>query len=70
MSIVMQHTHYMPKRWRGKENSERVRLEFETLFQVNLLAIHFVLCVAGKRIKTGIFELEIIPSTIDETQHY
>ncbi|XP_023554282.1 autophagy-related protein 9-like isoform X1 [Cucurbita pepo subsp. pepo] len=33
MSIVVQHTHYMPKRWRGKENSERVRLEFETLFQ-------------------------------------
>ncbi|XP_075490034.1 autophagy-related protein 9-like [Primulina tabacum] len=33
MSIVVQHTHYMPKRWRGKENTEAVRLEFETLFQ-------------------------------------
>ncbi|KAI3449757.1 hypothetical protein Pfo_006422 [Paulownia fortunei] len=33
MSLVVQHTHYMPKRWRGKENSETVRLEFETLFQ-------------------------------------
>lgn len=33
MSLVVQHTHYMPKRWRGKEHSELVRLEFETLFQ-------------------------------------
>ncbi|OWM73897.1 hypothetical protein CDL15_Pgr018957 [Punica granatum] len=33
MSMVVQHTHYMPKRWRGKENSEAVRIEFETLFQ-------------------------------------
>ena len=34
MSMVVQHTHYMPKSWRGRENSERVRIEFETLFQV------------------------------------
>ncbi|KAK6164495.1 hypothetical protein DH2020_001359 [Rehmannia glutinosa] len=34
MSLVVQHTHYMPKRWRGKENTETVRLEFETLFQM------------------------------------
>ncbi|KAJ0966621.1 hypothetical protein J5N97_023538 [Dioscorea zingiberensis] len=33
MSLVVQHTHYMPKRWRGKENSEVVRKEFENLFQ-------------------------------------
>ncbi|XP_031112649.1 autophagy-related protein 9 [Ipomoea triloba] len=33
MSLVVQHTHYMPKRWRGKEQTEGVRLEFETLFQ-------------------------------------
>ncbi|KAL6953542.1 autophagy protein atg9 [Sarracenia purpurea var. burkii] len=33
MSLVVQHTHYMPKRWRGKENTEFVRMEFETLFQ-------------------------------------
>lgn len=38
MSLVVQHTHYLPKKWRGKENSERVRVEFETLFQVILLA--------------------------------
>jgi hypothetical protein len=34
MTLVVQHTHYMPKRWRGKESSEVVRKEFETLFQV------------------------------------
>lgn len=33
MSLVVQHTHYMPKKWRGKENTEMVRVEFETLFQ-------------------------------------
>ncbi|CAA2934036.1 autophagy-related 9 [Olea europaea subsp. europaea] len=33
MSRVVQYTHYMPKRWRGKENTETVRVEFETLFQ-------------------------------------
>ncbi|XVF21605.1 hypothetical protein REPUB_Repub12eG0104400 [Reevesia pubescens] len=33
MSMVVQHTHYMPKRWRGKENTEIVRIEFETQFQ-------------------------------------
>ncbi|XP_010557109.1 PREDICTED: autophagy-related protein 9-like [Tarenaya hassleriana] len=33
MSLVVQHTHYMPKRWRGKENTDCVRMEFETLFQ-------------------------------------
>lgn len=33
MSMVVQHTHYMPKRWRGKDNTEMVRIEFETLFQ-------------------------------------
>ncbi|GER29700.1 autophagy 9 family protein [Striga asiatica] len=33
MTLVVQHTHYMPKKWRGKEHTETVRLEFETLFQ-------------------------------------
>ncbi|XP_076883509.1 autophagy-related protein 9-like [Bidens hawaiensis] len=32
MSLLSQHTHFMPKRWRAKEN-EFVRMEFETLFQ-------------------------------------
>nr|XP_010918784.1 autophagy-related protein 9 isoform X1 [Elaeis guineensis] len=33
MSLVVQQTHYMPNRWRGRENSDSVRVEFETLFQ-------------------------------------
>ncbi|CAN7104365.1 unnamed protein product [Brassica rapa subsp. narinosa] len=33
MTFVVQHTHYMPKRWRGKENKDDVRLELKTLFQ-------------------------------------
>lgn len=33
MSLVVQQTHYMPKKWRGRENSDSVRVEFETLFQ-------------------------------------
>lgn len=36
MTLVVQHTHYMPKRWRGKESSEVVRKEFETLFQYTI----------------------------------
>lgn len=36
MSHVVQQTHYMPKKWRDKENYDSVRREFETLFQVGL----------------------------------
>ncbi|KAF3335190.1 autophagy-related protein 9-like protein [Carex littledalei] len=32
MTLVVRETHYMPKRWRGKENTEPVRKEFESLF--------------------------------------
>ncbi|KAH9324285.1 hypothetical protein KI387_004463 [Taxus chinensis] len=33
MALVTQHSHHMPKSWRGAENSEYVRREFEALFQ-------------------------------------
>nr|KYP51184.1 Autophagy-related protein 9 [Cajanus cajan] len=33
MSLVVEHTHYMPKRWRGKESTEIVWIEFVTFFQ-------------------------------------
>lgn len=39
MTFVVQHTHYMPKRWRGKENKDDVRLELKTLFQVRCLHV-------------------------------
>jgi autophagy-related protein 9 len=34
MTLVVRETHYMPKCWRGKENTEPVRKEFESLFLV------------------------------------
>ncbi|GMH02348.1 hypothetical protein Nepgr_004187 [Nepenthes gracilis] len=37
MTLVVQHTHYLPMRWRGKENTDVVRLEFETLFQYSAM---------------------------------
>ncbi|KAL6867499.1 hypothetical protein ACP4OV_015523 [Aristida adscensionis] len=39
MSLVVQQTHYMPKRWRGKESSELVRREFETLFPYTIIML-------------------------------
>ncbi|ESW16910.1 hypothetical protein PHAVU_007G194300 [Phaseolus vulgaris] len=39
MSTVVDHTHYMPKRWRGKESTEMVRNEFETLFQYSVMML-------------------------------
>ncbi|KAG0627007.1 hypothetical protein M758_2G167400 [Ceratodon purpureus] len=33
MRQITSHTHYMPKHWRGAENTETVRLEFEGLFK-------------------------------------
>ncbi|KAF8683522.1 hypothetical protein HU200_044435 [Digitaria exilis] len=39
MCLAVHHTHYMPKRWRGKESSELVRREFETLFQYTIIML-------------------------------
>lgn len=36
MRHITHYTHYMPKHWRGAENTDRVRTEFEALFQVCL----------------------------------
>lgn len=36
MRQISTHTHYMPKHWRGAENTETVRLEFEGLFKVKI----------------------------------
>ncbi|KAG4913227.1 hypothetical protein JHK84_053685 [Glycine max] len=61
MSMVVQHTHYMPKRWRGKESTEMVHVEFETLFQYTgmmlleemasiFLTPYLLLCIVPKRV--------------------
>uniref|UniRef100_A0A453M2H4 Autophagy-related protein 9 n=1 Tax=Aegilops tauschii subsp. strangulata TaxID=200361 RepID=A0A453M2H4_AEGTS len=39
MCLVVQQTHYMPKRRRGKESNELVRKEFETLFQYTIVML-------------------------------
>ncbi|NP_001105821.2 autophagy protein 9 [Zea mays] len=39
MCLAVHQTHYMPKRWRGKENSELVRREFETLFPYTIIML-------------------------------
>ncbi|XP_020573036.1 autophagy-related protein 9 isoform X2 [Phalaenopsis equestris] len=39
MAFVFQQTHYMPKRWRRKENSDTVRAEVETLFQYTAIML-------------------------------
>ncbi|XP_024386902.1 autophagy-related protein 9 [Physcomitrium patens] len=33
MRQITSHTHYMPKHWRGAENTDKVRIEFEGLFK-------------------------------------
>jgi autophagy-related protein 9 len=37
MQYTARYTHYMPKHWRGKANTDSVRAEFEALFQVSFL---------------------------------
>ncbi|CAI8608064.1 unnamed protein product [Vicia faba] len=61
MSMLVQLTHYVPKRWRGKQSTETVRTEFETLFQYtgmmlleemasNFLTPYLLLFVVPKRV--------------------
>ncbi|PON81717.1 Autophagy-related protein [Trema orientale] len=74
MSMVVQHTHYMPKTWRGKENTETVRIEFETLFQYTgmmlleemasiFLTPYLLLFVVPKRVE------DILQFIADFTEH-
>lgn len=59
MSLVVQHTHYIPKRWRGKENTDKVRAEFETLFQVNPYGCCLWLLIAAT---LGRVHLDVLPN--------
>ncbi|XP_044493774.1 autophagy-related protein 9-like [Mangifera indica] len=63
MSMVVQHTHYMPKRWRGKENTEMVRIEFETLFQYTGMML---LEEMASIFLTPILLLFIVPKRLDD----
>ncbi|KAG2553375.1 hypothetical protein PVAP13_9KG525600 [Panicum virgatum] len=39
MCLAVHQTHYMPKRWRGKESSELVRREYDTLFPYTIIML-------------------------------
>ncbi|XP_031265801.1 autophagy-related protein 9 [Pistacia vera] len=63
MSMVVQHTHYMPKRWRGKENTEMVRIDFETLFQYTGMML---LEEMASIFLTPMLLLFIVPKRVDD----
>ncbi|XP_065874046.1 autophagy-related protein 9 [Euphorbia lathyris] len=63
MSMVVQHTHYMPKRWRGKENTETVRVEFETLFQYTAMML---LEEMASIFLTPLLLLFVVPKRVDD----
>lgn len=63
MSLVVQHTHYMPKRWRGQEHSALVRAEFETLFQyTGMMLLEEMVSI----FLTPILLIFVIPKRVDD----
>ncbi|KAG8486863.1 hypothetical protein CXB51_020372 [Gossypium anomalum] len=63
MSMVVQHTHYMVKRWRGKENIETVRIEFETLYQYTGMIL---LEEMASIFLTPLLLLFVVPKQVDD----
>ncbi|KAK2442072.1 autophagy-related protein [Trifolium repens] len=67
ISMVVQHTHYMPKRWRGKEITELVRIEFETLFQyTGMMLLEDMTSI----FLTPYLLLFIVPKRVDDILQY
>ncbi|XP_068646935.1 autophagy-related protein 9-like [Aristolochia californica] len=67
MSLVVQHTHYMPKRWRGKENTDKVRKEFETLFQYTvMLFLEEIVSIFF----TPYLLVFVVPKKVDDILHF
>ncbi|XP_009420448.2 autophagy-related protein 9 [Musa acuminata AAA Group] len=63
MSLVVDHTHYMPKKWRGKENSDLVRSEFETLFQyTGMMLLEEMMSI----FLTPIMLIFVVPERVDD----
>ncbi|KAL5697293.1 autophagy protein atg9 [Ranunculus cassubicifolius] len=63
MSLVVQHTHFMPKRWRSKENTDTVRTEFETLFQyTGMMLLEEMVSI----ILTPYLLLLVVPKRVDD----
>lgn len=67
ISMVVQHTHYMPKRWRGKEITDVVRIEFETLFQYTAMML---LEEMASIFLTPYLLLFIVPKRVDDILQY
>ncbi|KAE8791660.1 autophagy protein 9 [Hordeum vulgare] len=67
MCLVIQQTHYMPKRWRGKESSELVRKEFETLFQYTIVMLLEEMASIFITPYLLIFE---VPKRVDDILHF
>ncbi|XP_058737956.1 autophagy-related protein 9-like isoform X1 [Vicia villosa] len=67
ISMVVQHTHYMPKRWRGKEITELVRIEFETLFQYTGMML---LEDMASIFLTPYLLLFVVPKRVDDILQY
>ncbi|XP_050206041.1 autophagy-related protein 9 [Mercurialis annua] len=63
MSMVVQHTHYMPKKWRDKENTETVRMEFEILFQYTGMML---LEEMASIFLTPLLLLFVVPKRVDD----
>ncbi|XP_062205111.1 autophagy-related protein 9-like [Phragmites australis] len=67
MTIVVQQTHYMPKRWRGKESSDLVRKEFETLFQYT---ITMLLEEMASIFITPYLLIFVVPKCVNDILHF
>nr|CAJ30207.1 autophagy protein 9 [Hordeum vulgare] len=67
MCLVVQQTHYMPKRWRGKESNELVRKEFETLFQYTIVMLLEEMASIFITPYLLIFE---VPKRVDDILHF
>ncbi|KAJ8749587.1 hypothetical protein K2173_026236 [Erythroxylum novogranatense] len=63
MSMVVQHTHYMPKRWRGKESTEMVRTEYEILFQYTA---RMFLEEMASILLTPVLLMFVVPKRVDD----
>ncbi|KAI3760165.1 hypothetical protein L1987_50556 [Smallanthus sonchifolius] len=67
MLLTVQHTHYMPKKWHRKENTEFVRVEFETLFQYTG---KMLLEEMASIFLTPFLLIFVVPERVDDILHF
>ncbi|XP_042472700.1 autophagy-related protein 9-like isoform X2 [Zingiber officinale] len=67
MSLVVNYTHYMPKRWRGKEKTDLVRAEFQSMFQyTGTMLLEELLSI----FLTPIILVFFLPERVDDILHF